>query len=124
MKTKTPPEKVLLKAVDDLLSELGKGKIQRAPSPAPRIKKMPAFKSLPAINSQNTRDKIFLKADEIAVRYQVKAATILQWQREGRIPAAVALGKVLRFDPEEVDAALREASEVGSKAGKVLVRVI
>jgi excisionase family DNA binding protein len=54
-----------------------------------------------------------LTAEELGVRYQVTGATVRKWFREGRIPAAVAVGRVLRFDAEEVAAALRtDALEV------------
>ena len=53
-----------------------------------------------------------LSPDELAVRYQVTGATIRKWFREGKIPAEVAMGRVLRFDPEQVADALRsEAME-------------
>jgi excisionase family DNA binding protein len=52
-----------------------------------------------------------LTPEELAGRYAVAKSTILEWFRQGRIPAEVAVGKVIRFDPERVAEALRDAAE-------------
>ena len=49
--------------------------------------------------------------EELAGRYAVAKSTILEWFRQGKIPAEVAIGKTYRFDPERVAAALREAAQ-------------
>ena len=49
-------------------------------------------------------------AAQIAERYGVSDRTIFNWLYAGIIPAAVRVGKVVRFDPAQVDAALREKS--------------
>jgi predicted DNA-binding transcriptional regulator AlpA len=50
-------------------------------------------------------------AQEIAGRYGVSRRLILNWYYSGLIPAAVHIGRVLRFDPAEVDKALRDATK-------------
>lgn len=50
------------------------------------------------------------KAKQIAARYQVKVATVTRWHREGKIRAAVNVGKVLRFAPQVVAEDLAAAS--------------
>lgn len=66
-----------------------------------------------------------LKASELAPKDQVTPATLLKWQRDGKIPAAIAIGKVVRFDADEVDAALSElADRERASAAGVLVRVV
>jgi excisionase family DNA binding protein len=52
----------------------------------------------------------YATADDLARVYGVAKGTILQWYHAGRIPAAVAVGKVIRFDREEVAEALRAAA--------------
>lgn len=49
-------------------------------------------------------------AREIGTLNGVCRRTVLDWYHGGLIPAAVHVGRVLRFDPAEVEAALRKAS--------------
>ena len=49
-------------------------------------------------------------AKELAEFYKVSAPTISTWHREGVIPAAVHVGRVIRFDPEDVADALAKAT--------------
>jgi excisionase family DNA binding protein len=56
-----------------------------------------------------------LSPDELALRYAVTGKTIRKWWHEGRIPAAVAVGRTLRFDAEEVAEALRAAANAKDK---------
>lgn len=58
---------------------------------------------------------------EIAATYQVAASTVLRWHRDGIIPASVSVGKVIRFDSDEVSKALtartkRKANRTNSPA--------
>ena len=57
------------------------------------------------------RAAVFLRAAEMAARYAVDKSTFLRWYREGRVPAALRVGQVLRFDPVVVDKALGVNSE-------------
>jgi predicted site-specific integrase-resolvase len=57
-------------------------------------------------------------AEELAAVYQVRPATIRAWHRAGRIPAAVAMGRILRFDPEAVARALRREAAAAERAAK------
>ncbi len=50
----------------------------------------------------------FLTADELARRLNLKASTIRRWAQDGIIPCLKLSAKVIRFDPEEVERALRE----------------
>ncbi len=43
---------------------------------------------------------------QVAERYAVTVPTVLGWMRSGIIPAKVAIGRIYRFDPVEVDRAL------------------
>lgn len=56
--------------------------------------------------------KVMLTAAEVAEIYQITEKTVRRWHKEGTIPAAVAIGTVIRFDEEEVAAALKSASDV------------
>lgn len=48
-------------------------------------------------------------AAQIAARYGVTDRTVLNWLYADIIPAAIRVGKVVRFDPVEVANALRNA---------------
>lgn len=50
----------------------------------------------------------FLTAAELAERLRVRPGTIRAWGREGRIPIVRLSHRVLRFDLNEVLAALRQ----------------
>jgi len=58
-------------------------------------------------------------ASQIGARYSVTKFTVLKWFHDGVIPAELAVGRVIRFAPERVAAALakqtaatrREAAE-------------
>jgi excisionase family DNA binding protein len=52
------------------------------------------------------RTSPYIDAEELANYFGTSSTTIRRWVREGRIPAAVAIGKVCRFDLEAVKAAL------------------
>ena len=49
----------------------------------------------------------WVTARQVAERYRVTVPTVFNWLRAGVIPAKVAVGRVYRFDLEEVDAALQ-----------------
>lgn len=51
---------------------------------------------------------------QVADHLSVTVPTVLRWWREGVIPAKVAVGRVYRFDLDEVDAALAERSRKGA----------
>ena len=46
---------------------------------------------------------------QLGLRLGVRSETIRSWARQGRIPCIRITGKVIRFDWEDVLAALREA---------------
>lgn len=47
---------------------------------------------------------------QVARRYSVTVPTVFNWLRAGIIPAKVAVGRIYRFDLDEVDAALKSRS--------------
>lgn len=49
--------------------------------------------------------------EEIGEIYQVTGKTVLGWFHDGLIPAEVAVGKIYRFDAEDLAKALRDAAE-------------
>jgi excisionase family DNA binding protein len=54
--------------------------------------------------------KDWVTARQIAARYSVTKPTVFNWLHAGVIPARVAVGRIFRFDPDEVDAALEQRS--------------
>jgi excisionase family DNA binding protein len=52
---------------------------------------------------------------EMAAIYKVQKSTFLQWFHAGRIPAEVAVGKVMRFNPERVAKALAKQARAVQK---------
>lgn len=56
----------------------------------------------------------YMTADDIGKRLAVKGTTIRKWARQGLIPSVRLTGRVLRFDPDAVDEALRERA-IGAK---------
>jgi len=50
-------------------------------------------------------------AQGIANHYGVSRRKVLDWYYTGIIPACVHVGRVLRFDPVEVEVALRKATK-------------
>ncbi len=52
-----------------------------------------------------------LTATEMAERLRIRPSTIQLWARNGFIPALRITGKVVRFDPVEVERALRKQAE-------------
>jgi len=53
----------------------------------------------------------FLTAAELAARLRLTLDTIRRWTRDDVIPAIRVTSKVVRYDPSEVERALRERSE-------------
>lgn len=53
----------------------------------------------------------YLTALEMADRLRVRLDTIRRWTRSSIIPAIRVTGKVVRYDPIEVERALRKRSE-------------
>ncbi len=53
----------------------------------------------------------FLTAAELAGRLRVQLETIRRWTRSSIIPAIRVTGKIVRYDPVDVERALRERSE-------------
>jgi excisionase family DNA binding protein len=49
-------------------------------------------------------------AEEIGERFRVTGRTILNWAFAGTIPTALRVGRVVRFDFDEVRNALEEAT--------------
>ena len=52
-----------------------------------------------------------LTADEIAAIYQVTGRQVRIWAADGKIPAAVSEGRILRFDADEVAKALAKRAK-------------
>ena len=52
----------------------------------------------------------------IAERYAVTVPTVFTWLRTGIIPAKIAVGRVYRFDLDEVDTAVQRRSVQGGRA--------
>jgi len=52
----------------------------------------------------------WVTARQIAARYGVTKPTVFNWLNAGVIPAKVAVGRIFRFDLDEVDAALARRS--------------
>lgn len=51
-------------------------------------------------------------ARQIAARYGVTKPTVFNWLNAGIIPAKVTVGRIFRFDLDEVDAALKRRSSI------------
>lgn len=49
-----------------------------------------------------------ITAEQMGERLSLAAGTIKRWASEGIIPCLKLSGKVVRFDPEEVEKALRQ----------------
>ena len=49
-------------------------------------------------------------AEEVAERLRLRPDTVRRWTREGRIPSIRLSAKVIRFDLDDVEAALRRES--------------
>jgi predicted site-specific integrase-resolvase len=62
-----------------------------------------------------TTDKL-LSPDQLGEIYQVSGRTIRRWHDEGRFPVEVDEGKVLRFDPDQVAAVLKNRARKAAKA--------
>jgi hypothetical protein len=52
-----------------------------------------------------------LTAVEIGEIYQVHKNTVLTWHRQGKVPAAVAIGKILRFRATDVAKAMKTLTD-------------
>lgn len=50
---------------------------------------------------------------QVAEHLSVTVPTVFNWFRQGIIPAKIAVGRVYRFDLEEVEAALEAHSQKG-----------
>lgn len=50
---------------------------------------------------------------QVAEHLSVTTPTVMNWWRQGLIPAKIAVGRVYRFDLEEVEAALVANSQKG-----------
>ena len=58
-----------------------------------------------------------LTANELANLLRLRPDTIRLWTRESIIPAIRITGKVIRYDPVEVERTLRERSDERSRKG-------
>lgn len=56
-----------------------------------------------------------ITAEQMGERLSLSAGTIKRWANEGIIPCLKLSGKVVRFDPEEVESALRQKALEGRK---------
>ena len=61
-----------------------------------------------------------LTADELANLLRLRPDTIRLWTRESIIPAIRITGKVIRYDPVEVERALRDRSDERARKGRGL----
>lgn len=52
----------------------------------------------------------YQSASQLGERYGVSRRTVIGWYHDGIIPAAIHVGRVLRFDPSAVDQALKLAT--------------
>lgn len=52
---------------------------------------------------------------ELAAVYKTTVPTVLDWYHKGRIPAAVAVGRIYRFDLDAVKAALAANSKPAAR---------
>jgi excisionase family DNA binding protein len=57
-----------------------------------------------------------LSPGEMGERLGVTGKTVLEWFHEGRIPAAVATGRIYRFDAGKVEAALARDARKACRA--------
>ncbi len=57
-----------------------------------------------------------LTAEELGKRLRLTTETVRRWAREGMIPAIRISPRVVRFDPVDVEVALRQTAE--SKANR------
>ena len=48
---------------------------------------------------------------QLAAYYETTVSTVLSWHHKGWIPAAVAVGRIYRFDPDAVKTALAAKSK-------------
>ncbi len=55
-------------------------------------------------------DKL-MTVEEVAEYLRVKVSTVYQWAKEGKIPAS-KVGRLWRFDPNEVEAWVRQQKMV------------
>lgn len=70
---------------------------------------------LEMIGEYDTSQRMSMTADQIGELHQVSGRTVREWHRAGIIPAAVNIGRVIRFDPAEVEAALRAIADKAAK---------
>ena len=49
-----------------------------------------------------------ITAEQMGERLSLAASTIKRWASDGTIPCLKLSGKIVRFDPEEVEKALRQ----------------
>jgi excisionase family DNA binding protein len=62
--------------------------------------------------------KVWVTARQIAVRYRVTKPTVFNWLRAGIIPAELAVGRIYRFDLDEVDHALKSRSRISASSSR------
>lgn len=61
-------------------------------------------------------------AEQLGAELSLRPGTIRRWAQEGIIPCLRLSGKVVRFDRDEVEAALKErASQAGKESGRCAV---
>lgn len=58
-----------------------------------------------------------LTSEELAQRLRLRPSTVKRWAQEGIIPSLRLSGKVVRFDPEEVERALRSRATADAGSG-------
>ena len=72
-----------------------------------------------------TGDETLLSSEQVAAKLNISSRCVLNWLYAGIIPAAVHVGKVIRFREDEVMAALEAASNPSMPAtgGEAVVRL-
>jgi predicted DNA-binding transcriptional regulator AlpA len=59
-----------------------------------------------------------LKSQDVAEFFNVSSRTVLDWYYRGLIPARIHVGKVIRFDFDDVLEALERATRGSMRAGR------
>lgn len=65
-------------------------------------------------------DKL-MTVEEVAEYLRVKVPTVYEWAKEGKIPAA-KVGRLWRFERDDIDAWVQEQKSQGERRGPSVVR--
>ena len=89
------------------------------PLPAPVAATMAPEPAAGALGAAVPADDALRTPGEMAAIYKVQKSTFLQWFHAGRIPAEVAIGKILRFDAGKVAKALAKQARAVQKLNQL-----